>query len=496
MGRKRSKRSSTDNWGCDQHKARISRKIAKLNKEEDDGHDDNDDVDVAAVAQKAKNERKNEKKRRGVERSIHLSHDSYEKKQEAKLKLHISKTRRELEELRGRLSKWDEVEEQARNKREAEEESKRRLLLLENEASASDSTKKKRKKRKGPEAWTLKGAARPAWEVYDFDTRYVDPHAKAHEEARQKAQRVVNAFQYCKGMFGSYSVEEKDADGGGDGKKNKVSQLLAQTCRSFLSLSMQSALLNMEAKKFARARELFLEIIELEGISSINPITNARCRLMRMYIEANRPNSARRLWERLPTNYSSVWIRYSAALLEFVSWKILGEDGSSMETARTMLAHAVRSNVFCAYYIAFHETFEKVMEYTNDVEDAEDGTLEQAIEYCNSEQMGSWIGTEGAVEFVKSAIIEVLNSEPEKNVYHFDASDLQWEEKIAKIEMESDDTMLQVEKEEDDQEEDDQEEDDQENAEEPDVLMFAGMFRVAMDMISDAGGLAIVQKKV
>mmetsp|Transcript_23840 Transcript_23840/g.35445 ORF Transcript_23840/g.35445 Transcript_23840/m.35445 type:complete len:470 (-) Transcript_23840:416-1825(-) len=457
---------STENWGCEKHEARISRKVAKLNKEDD-------------VALKVEGT-KNEKKRKGFERSMHLSHDNYEKKQEAKLKLHISKTRRELEKLRDRLSAWDEVEEQVSLEKHLREVEEARMRL-ENETSTS--TKKKRKKRSNPEAWTLKGAARPAWEVYDFDTRYVDPYLKAHEEAREKAKRVINAFQYCKGMFG----DVMDDNNGGEGKK-KVSDLLAQTCRSYLSLSMQSALLNLEARKFARARELFLEIIELEGISTLNPITNARCRLMRMYIEANRTASARRLWERLPPDYSSVWIRYSAALLEFVSWKILDEDGSSMESARKMLAYAIRSNVFCAYYIAFHETFEKVMEYTDDVEDAQDGTLEQAIEYCNSEQMGNWIGTEGAVDFLKSAIIEVINSAPEKNMHHFNTSDLRWEEKIASMEMEYDNEIPQ-------KEEGDEYQVDAEDAVEPDVLMFAGMFRVGMDMISDTGRLMRVQTK-
>ena len=193
-------------------------------------------------------------------------------------------------------------------------------------------------------------------------------------------------------------------------------------------------------------------------------------------MEANRPGSARRLWERLPSNYSSVWIRYSAVLLEFVSWKILREDGSSRESAEKMLAHAVRSNVFCAFYIAYHDTFDKVMEYTtDDVEDADDGSLEQAIEYCTSEQMGNWLGTEGAVDFVKNAIKTVLNGggDEEGNIHHFNISDLQWEEKIAKIEMDCDDDVVIDEEE-----------------PEPDVLMFSGMFRVGMDMISDAGGLS------
>jgi hypothetical protein len=459
--KKKSKSSDSSSWGQEQHQARMSRKMMKLGNEQE------------AASEEADKSRS--KRKRGYERSIHLSHDSYEKKQESKLRLHISKTKRELEALRRRLTKWDEREEQvAYGKRIEEEERKRRL-----EEEGPKTTEKKRRKRLGPETWKLRGAARPAYEVYDFDTRYVCPHLKAHKEASEKASRVINAFHCCKGYFGK-AVKEGEEEKDGD---KKVSELLVQTCRTFLSVSVQSALLNMEAKKFKSARDNFLEIIELEGPSSMNPITNARCRLMRMYIEANRPDSARRLWERLPSNYPSVWIRYSAALLEFVSWKILEEDGSTRESAKMLLDDAIRSNIFCAYYIAFHETFEKVMEYTDDVEDAEDGTLEQAIEYCTSEQMGSWIGTEGATEWIKGAIVEALNGTSEKNGTNLSAEDVEWEKKVADIELIHENAS----------EEENEEDEDEENTE-PDELMFAGMFRVGMDMLSDAGELISIKE--
>lgn len=451
MGKKSKK--SQSGWGHEQHEARVSRKVTKLDSQQQNDADKNDDDAT-----------KNKKRKRGYERSIHLSHDSYEKKEESKLRLHISKTNREIEALRGRLKNWDEVEEQAAFKKKLEMEEKKILA----EAQASDKSVKRRKKRLGPETWKLRGAARPANEVYDFDTRYVDPHIKAHEEAKAKAKRVVNVFHFCKGSFGQEVDESAD-----DGKH--VSGLLLETCRSFLSVSMQAALLNLEAKKFKSARERFLEIIELEGYTSMNPSTNARCRLMRMYIEANRPESARRLWEKIPVNYSSVWIRYSAALLEFVSWKILEEEGSTEDSASQLLVEAIKSNVFCAYYVAFYDTFEKVMEYTDDAEDAPDGSLEQAIEYFTSEQMGSWIGTEGAIDWIRKTIVDALNRNV-KCTTGLNSDDLEWEEKINKIEMEHE-TIL---KDEDGQTEDE---------DEPDAAMFAGMFRVGMDMLSDSGEL-------
>ena len=441
---KKKKSKSVSKWDNQQQENRVSRKVAKI--ENQLGGDDNDAETDAVTSKKAK------KRLRGYERSIHLSHDSQEKKQESRLRLHISKTNREIDELRSRLSAWDEVDEQKANKKKVELEKKKQLEL----ESGENSQGKIKRRRKGPETWKLRGAARPAHEVYEFDTRYVDPHLKAHEEAKAKAKRVINAFHLCKGHFGNEC----------DNKKNDSSELLLDTCRSFLSSSMQSALLNLEAKKFKTARERLLEIIELEGTKTLTPITNARCRLMRMYIEANRPDSARRLWERLPAKFASVWIRYSAALIEYVSWKILGEPGSTEQTATKLLNQAIRSNVFCAYYIAFHDTFEKVMEYTDDVEDACDGTLEQAIEYCNSEQMGSWLGTEGAIDWIQSILAEGEKRSTRSHEDDLTKQDLDWENFN------------------DDNSEDGVE--DNSSVSSSDSQMFLGMFRVGMEMLHDS----------
>ena len=462
MGKK-SKKSHSKGWSHEDHEARISKKVAKLGQQE---YDEDEEHEVG---------KKNRKRKRGYERSIHLSHDNFEKKEESKLRLHISKTKREIEALRTRLRAWDEIEEQLEHRKKMQLEEKQRNKK---EDISNTEMKKKRNKRLGPETWKLRGAARPAYEVYDFDTRYVDPHMKAHEEAKAKATRVINVFHLCKGHFG----KQKD-DYDIDEKTEKLSELLLETCRAFLSLSMQAALLNLEAKKFKSAREHFIEIIELEGYSSLNPTTNARCRLMRMYLEANRPDSARRLWEKIPSIYTSVWIRYSAALLEFVSWKILAEEGSTEESAKSMLVNAIKANIFCAYCIAFYDTFEKVMECTEDIEDAPDGSLEQAIEYFSSEQLGSWVGTEGAIIWIRKTLVEALSRDSKQNS-ELNIHDIEWEQKINRIEMEYETISRQNEI-----EEDESVDDSLNNPEEPDIVMFAGMFRVGMDMISDSGAL-------
>lgn len=409
---------------------------------------------------KAKQQRKaDEKQELRERRSAFLTRDSKEKREEGKLRLHIKRVQRQIKHLRERLGAWDDDEELRLEKRRRQEE-EQRLKEAENPT-------KKKKGRKGPETWKLKGAARPAWLVYDFDTRYVDPYIKAHEEAKKKAQRSRNVFSICKGRFGEYSEDVPQP-----------------YCREFLSLLMQLGNLSMQANQLKSARKAFLECMELDSIE--DPVTPARCQLMRMYMDANRPDSARRLWERLPDSDPSVWIRYSAALIEFVSWKLLEEDDSTQEKAEALLSQAIKANIFCAYYLAFFDTFHEVMDYVDEVEDAhEESPLEEAIEYCNSEQMGAWQGTEGACEWIKSLILQAVHGKSAANG-ELSRSDMEWRPKLDQIKQVHATENEEVNADPDKNGEQDSEHDDESEEDEVtvvDVGMFAGMFETAMEIL-------------
>mmetsp|Transcript_13402 Transcript_13402/g.28096 ORF Transcript_13402/g.28096 Transcript_13402/m.28096 type:complete len:441 (+) Transcript_13402:254-1576(+) len=406
---------------------------------------------------KAKKQRKegvaSDKQERRQRRTEILTRNSKQKREEGKNRLHIKHTQRQLDKLRERLEKWDDVEEALLLKKREEERLKR-------EREERDPPKKKG--RLGPETWKLKGAARPAHVVYDFDTRYVDPYIKAHEEAKKKASRCRNILVLCKGRFGT----EHD--------KN-VPQ---PHCREYLSLLMQLGSLCMHSQQMKTARKSFLECMELD--SSESPITPARCQLMRLYMEANRPDSARRLWEKLPPTDPSVWIRYSAVLIEFVSFKILEEEGSSEQNCAARMAEAIKSNIFCAYYLAFFDDFYKVVEYADEIEDADESSpLEEAIEYCNSEQLGAWKGTDGAMDWVRNFLVRLLNDESTHGQYNLSASDLDWRKALSN-------TRETLASNSDDDNGDDDDNDDESVA---DVEMYANMFETAMEMLEDSGAL-------
>ena len=137
---------------------------------------------------KAKQQRKgmSEKQEERARRSALLTRDSKEKREEGKNRLHIKRTQRQLDKLRERLENWDDVEEA----RLVKEEQERIRKEKENEGK-----EKKKKGRLGPETWKLKGAARPAHLVYDFDTRYVDPH--------MKKQPSIGHIAFIKNSFSS-----------------------------------------------------------------------------------------------------------------------------------------------------------------------------------------------------------------------------------------------------------------------------------------------------
>ena len=416
---------------------------------------------------KARKRRKelSEKQEERQRRSALLTRGSKEKQEESKLRLHIKRTQRQLENLKERLENWDNVAEAALLAKEEEERRLRRKEECEQP--------KKKKSRKGPESWKLKGAARPAHLVYDFDTRYIDPHIKAHEEAREKVKRCRNIIILGRGRFGADD-------------NNDVPQ---PHCREYLSLLMQLGNLSMQFKQIKAARKYFLECMELD--SSENPVTPARCQLMRLYMEANRPESARRLCESLPATDASVWIRYSAALIEFVSFHILKEKGSSDAMCELHLAAAIKANVFCAYYIAFFDTFSQGMEYTDDIEDAtESSPLEEAIEYCNSEQMGAWLGTDGAMTWVRNFLVRSLKNDEAQGEQNMSLSDLDWQRKLEIVrEKDANDRKSADFQEKDDNSSVDEDDDVADNVSPVDLEMYATMFETTMEMVESSGAL-------
>lgn len=366
-----------------------------------------------------------------LDRTKILSHDTLEKRNGMKLKLHLAQTKRHVAAMRQRLQQWDPVvETEKRRKLDAELEQQQQQQQ-ENNNHSSESVPKKKRGRKGPETWKLRGAARPAHEVYDFDTRYVDPYIQAHTDAKAKSQRLQNLTNPK--LFDAELIPE---------------------CREYLGLLMQLGHISEEAKQYKTAREAWLECIDLEGTNQKGgePLTTAREALMRLYVKLTRYEDAYQYGVQQLRHDSSVWVRYHAALVAC----ILGKDDR-----HEVMTDAVKSNVFCAFYLAYYEdVFSKVMEYTEDLEDTELGaqsSFEEAIEYCGNGEdsaIGLWCKTEVALQSLRTILHNKDSLSP---------LDLDWDGRLNRI----------------------QDEYEKNGSEGFDVVMFAGQFRTAMEMIGE-----------
>ena len=497
----------------------------------------------------------------------HLAHDNYDQIDSTKLRLATAQIQRKVNTLKQRLESWDPVAEAKLAKLQSNKEYEDKnsieykmklhthnttldkvarakahdeynLLYAKHGVNSSTHRRKanlRSKPRPGPETWKLRGAARPAQEVYDFDVRYVDKHILAHNEATEIARRSVNVLIVCKGRFAVDDEDESDKvdEGGGDGNNTNNQQTKKEEkkqfqppqpyCRDYLSLLTQLASLHLHRNNYSSARSALLECINLEGPHHTTSITNARYQLMNMYLHTNRPSSARKL-SNLLINDNSAWIKYSMALIEYISWNLLNEEGSTYQTAENMLKLAIRGNVYVVYLLAFSNTFEKSMEYTNEVcveheLESNSCSLLEAIEYgCNCYEnegdnddegkgmdkgMAIWMSTEGSLDWVRSVVLRVLNEDDNSESASGNGEEdrltkadlLSWESKLNKEEemyekernaKEQQKLALNVSQEDgkiDYDKEDDDEDDDL------DVVMYAGMFRTAMDWLSDAGEL-------
>jgi tetratricopeptide (TPR) repeat protein len=426
------------------------------------------------------------------ERCAVLTHETKEKKQGLKLKLHMKRVQRELETLKVRLETWDPVAE-AEVLRKEEERQRKEM------EEAANPTPKERRRRKGPETWKLKGAARPASEVYDFDTRYVDPHIKAHDDARAKTKRSTNVLAVHKGKLATDGPE---------------------VARDYLALLMQSGYLSEDARKYKQARSAWMECIELEGA---NPITTARESLMQMYLKLNKKDDAIKLGESLSDD-SSVWIRYSLALVAM---------GRDHPLAMDHLRQAIRANPLCAYYLAFGEIFASAMEYTHEIDESDnepESSLEEAIEYCNSGEERNWHESGGA-----DKLRDLLQRAIRGQEADLTADDVDWNARLIRLEEEcarrqaaeaeaeaasdlgeddDDDDGDEEDGDEEDSEKDgkdngeegaaeggdgsedeDDEDDEDEDGAPVDLSMYIGMFRLAISMVEEEGFVVSRGKK-
>ncbi|GAX11979.1 hypothetical protein FisN_8Lh074 [Fistulifera solaris] len=383
-------------------------------------------------------EKKNRQDARRHERTALLTHDTFDKRQQLRVKLHFTKTSRKMEQLKERLMQWDPVAE-AELQRKEEEEEKKQLLLLQDQEQG----KKKKWVRPGPETWKLKGAARPAHLVYDFDTRYQCPHQKAHDDYRTKQSRLQNLLQTPMA------------------KQERAASVL----RDYLSTLMQCGHLQVEmGGNNNNPIPYWQECMTLERLHSVQWTTAPRD-ILQWYMDQGNYQQAEQFLDQHPPS-DDVWWVFSTAWLAV----------ELQRSPHARMVSAIRNNPFGAYYLAFYETFDQVFEYQEELQEADDipqSSLEEAIEYCSS--VGKMWKSNGADRILQRLILGTLLQEPKDDDSKSELTwrDLEWKKRLSKIEK-----VYEKQRNNDS---------DDNTAEGPDISMYAEMFRTSMDMLEQAG---------
>lgn len=184
-----------------------------------------------------------------------------------------------------------------------------------------------------PTKWKLRGGAKPAHEVYQEDVRYVDKFKVEMDRHRESVSRQENLLLTKKGR-----LLEGPA-----------------VCREYLDAQISLCKALMECGKVNGAGKLAGRCEELQpgyGFADL---------CIRCALESNNPAIARKY------KSESHWGLYGMALVEFVSWSVLGEEGSTEEVAREALTKAMNKNVLVGFYLAFHDVVDDCLEYKDDV---------------------------------------------------------------------------------------------------------------------------------
>ena len=379
-------------------------------------------------------------------RSI-FEHDTHHKKQQDRDRLNIALTRKTLQSLRPLLSPFDATVYSASLAKDA---------LKQQQQTAHNSLSQVQRRIKArnldPEKWELKGAARPASEVYDFDVNFVDVHVKALEDHKTSLARSVDLAVTRRGKFSHADSPQP-------------------MCLDFLNALRDHATECVAAKKFKEARETYKEAIALDAESDV---FGFRGRLISMFLECNKPDSIRRFVEDEASTSStggthrSGVVMYAYALIEYVSAHLLKEDDSDAATARAALKAALKTNLYIGLYLAFYDTFTECVEYAEEVMFCEEGGVLEAVKFGSSQQsVAAWMETEGATDWLREETITILlGARGEK--------ESEWADWATRLGEASDDAG------------DKDAEKDEDDTLVGDVHMYAGMFLTAMEMVEES----------
>ncbi|KAG5185744.1 hypothetical protein JKP88DRAFT_150685, partial [Tribonema minus] len=171
-------------------------------------------------------------------------------------------------------------------------------------------------------------------------------------------------------------------------------------CRTYLDLKCQLGGACLAAGKSKDAIQHFERCLVLDPSDAVR----ARRGLVRALMDRSLADRARALIERFRDTDTGAVLSWSLVAIEYISWRLLGEDGSDEAVAAAALEAAYAANPFVAWQLAFADEFADVLEYVDDIRDPAPSTVEEAFQYCSWEA-ALWQDLEGAAEWIAGWLI-------------------------------------------------------------------------------------------
>ncbi|DAZ98989.1 TPA: LOW QUALITY PROTEIN: hypothetical protein N0F65_011244 [Lagenidium giganteum] len=237
----------------------------------------------------------------------------------------------------------------------------------------------KKPPRKGPtppEEWKLKGAARPWKMLVRIENGELD-------ERGDEIKKPVETYDF-------FTKALKD----GTFNKHKETVEYLKTLRQLAAACCEAGMGDRGIKHYERCMELDKE-----------DVVRSREGLVCALIDDGRGDEARELLDKCEGKDSPV-LAYCRVILEYVSWEVLEEEGSSEEVVREAFLKAFKLNPYIAVFIVAHETFFQVVEYVEDIKEANIGSIEECFQYC-SQNIGVWMDTVGACAWIEKEMAEL-----------------------------------------------------------------------------------------
>ncbi len=148
------------------------------------------------------------------------------------------------------------------------------------------------------------------------------------------------------------------------------------------------------------AIKVFYEILDYDPQDHFD----AKQRILRCYMDIADAAKARALIEKFSDDKSCCFV-YTKVLIEYISFKLLKEAGSSEELCNATLEHACNTNPYALYALTYNSVFTDAIEHASLIRSAPEGSVEDAISFFDSD-LELWLDVEGAIEWLREWMIK------------------------------------------------------------------------------------------